>query len=237
MFGLFRRRPASLPPRWRELLDARLPHCRALTPELRTRFEARVMEFLARKKFYGCSDLAVTEDMRVLIAGMACLLILRPDAQVYPRLRSVLLYPTAFWVRHEEPDEIGLVYEDEVLQVGESQEWGRVILSWEDVEAALDGDPVNVPAHEFAHQLNEESPHEGAPLLADYTRWSKVMSAAYKDLLEHGSAVLDDYGSEGPGEFFAVATEAYFQSGRALNLHHRELHELLRDYYLIDTAH
>jgi MtfA peptidase len=236
MFGLFRRRPAPLPPRWRELLAARLPHHDRLTPELRARFEPRVMEFLARKKFYGCNDLAVTEEMRVLVAGMACLLVLRPDARVYPQLRSVLLYPTAFWVRHEEPDEIGLVYEDEVLQVGESQEWGRVILSWEDVEAALAGDPVNVPAHEFAHQLDEESPHEGAPLLPDYTRWSKVMGEAYAALCERGSEVLDDYGTEGPAEFFAVATEAYFQSGRELRRHHPGLYELLRDYYLLDTA-
>jgi MtfA peptidase len=233
----FRRRPASLPEPARALLATRLPHWDRLTPELRARFEARVVEFLARKKFYGCNDLQVTEEMRVLVAGLAALLILRPDARVYPQLRSVLLYPTAFWVRHEEPDEAGVVYEDEVLQVGESQEWGRVILSWEDVEAALEGDPVNVPAHEFAHQLDGENPgHDGAPALADYARWSKVMTAAYDALCERGSAVLDDYGTEGPAEFFAVATEAYFQSGRALRKHHRELYELLRDYYLLETA-
>lgn len=232
----FRRKPAELPERWRALLAARLPQWPRLTPELRARFEPRVMEFLGKKKFYGCNGLAVTEDMRVLVAGMACLLVLRPDARVYPQLRSVLLYPTAFWVRHEEPDDLGLVYDDEVLQLGESQEWGRVILSWEDCEAALAGDPVNVPAHEFAHQLNEESPHEGAPLLPDYARWSKVMTAAYEELCDRGSPVLDDYGTEGPGEFFAVATEAYFQDGAALRRHHRELYELLRDYYLVETA-
>jgi Mlc titration factor MtfA (ptsG expression regulator) len=232
----FRRPPAPLSESRRATLAARLPHWDKLTPELRARFEPRVAEFLDRKKFYGCNDLAVTEEMRVLVAGMACLLILRPDARVYPNLRSVLLYPTAFWVRHEEPDEVGVVYEDEVLQVGESQDWGRVVLSWEDVEAALDGDPVNVPAHEFAHQLNDESPHEGAPLLADYTRWSKVMGAAYEELCDRGSPVLDDYGTEGPAEFFSVATEAYFQSGRALKRNHRELYELLRDYYLLETA-
>jgi Mlc titration factor MtfA (ptsG expression regulator) len=203
---------------------------------LRARFEPRVVEFLARKKFYGCNDLVVTEDMRVLIAGMACLLVLRPEARVYPDLRSVLLYPTAFWVRHEEPDETGVVYEDEVLQVGESQQWGRVILSWEDAQAALDGDEVNVPAHEFAHQLDDENPGtEGAPLLADYARWSKVMGAAYRQLCDRGSEVLDDYGTEGPSEFFAVATESYFQRGRELKRHHRELFDLLRDYYLLDT--
>jgi hypothetical protein len=233
----FRRKPAPFPPRWHALLAQRLPHHARLTPELRERFEARVLEFLRQKRFYGCNDLQVTEDMRVLIAGMACLLILRPDARVYPGLRSVLLYPTAFWVRHEEPDDIGLIYDDEVLQVGESQDWGRVVLSWEDVEAALDGDAVNVPAHEFAHQLDDENPGmDGAPRLPDYARWSRVMTAAYDALCDQGSPVLDDYGTEGPAEFFAVATESYFQRGAALRRHHRELYELLRDYYLLDTA-
>jgi MtfA peptidase len=215
-----------------------LPHYAALTPEQRERFERRVQEFLVKKRFYGCNGLAVTEEMRVLVAGLACLLILRPQARVYPELRSVLLYPTAFWVRHEEPDELGLVHEDEVLQLGESQEWGRVVLSWEDVEAALAGEEINVVAHEFAHQLDDENPaHEGAPALPDYARWSQVMRTAYQELGERGSPVLDDYGTEGPAEFFAVATEAYFQSGTDLARHHPELFALLRDYYLMDTAH
>lgn len=231
-----RRKPEPLPAAWRQLLDTRLPHCATLAPELRGRFEPRVMEFLAKKKFYGCDGLVVTEEMRVLVAGQAALLVLREDARVYPALRSVLLYPTAFWVRHEEPDEAGVVYEDEVLQIGESQDWGRVILSWEDVQAALEGDPVNVPVHEFAHQLDEENPEtEGAPLLADYARWSQVMGAAYEQLRRRRSPVLDDYGREGPAEFFAVASEAYFQSGAALKKHHADLHALLKDYYLLET--
>jgi Mlc titration factor MtfA (ptsG expression regulator) len=233
---IFRRKPALMPDDMRTLLHARLPHCAKLPPELRARFEPRVMEFLGKKKFYGCDGLAITEEMRVLVAGQASLLILREDARVYPQLRSVLLYPTAFWVRHEEPDEAGVVYEDEVLQIGESQEWGRVVLSWEDVEAALAGDPVNVPVHEFAHQLDEENPEtEGAPLLPDYARWSSVMSDAYGRLCKKGSPVLDEYGCEGPAEFFAVASEAYFQSGAQLKKHHAGLHALLRDYYLLET--
>ena len=233
---IFRRKPIVMPDAMRTLLHERLPHCAKLPPELRARFEPRVVEFLSKKRFYGCDGLSVTDEMRVLVAGQACLMILREDARVYPALRSVLLYPTAFWVRHEEPDEAGVVYEDEVLQVGESQEWGRVILSWEDCEAALAGDPVNVPAHEFAHQLDEENPAtEGAPLLADYARWSQVMGEAYERLRKKGSAVLDDYGCEGPAEFFAVASEAYFQSAARLKRHHRDLFELLKDYYLLDT--
>ena len=233
----FRRPAPTLSEEQRALLEKRLPHYRLLAGALRERFHQRVAEFLARKRFYGCNGLQVTDEMRVLIAGMACLLILRPEARVYPALRSVLLYPTAFWVRHEEPDDAGVVHEDEVLQVGESQDWGRVILSWEDAEAALEGDPVNVPAHEFAHQLDDENPGSaGAPRLADYSQWSEVMTSAYDALCRKGSPVLDDYGTEEPAEFFAVATEAYFQNGRALKKHHPALYGLLRDFYLVDTA-
>lgn len=225
--------PAELPPTWQALLRARLPHYLRLAPELRQRFDHKLRRFLDEKRFYGCNDLQVTEEMRVLIAGMACLLILRPGAPVYPQLRSILVYPTAFWVRHQEPDEIGLVYNDEVLQVGESQDWGRVVLSWEDIESALAGDEVNVAVHEFAHQLDDG---QGAPRLEDYRRWSRIMQKAYDELCERGSPVLDDYGTEGPAEFFAVASEAYFQRGAELRRHHPELYRLLRDYYLLDTC-
>ncbi|MCI0749838.1 MAG: zinc-dependent peptidase [Nevskiales bacterium] len=221
------------PSQWRFLFESSLPHYHGLSPELRERFESQVQRFLAGKRFYGCNGLEVTEDMRVLVAGLACLLILRPDAKVFPNLRSVLLYPTAFWVRHEEPDEIGVVHEGEVLQVGESQDWGRVVLSWEDVEAALAGDAVNVVAHEFAHQLDVGA---GAPNLPDYARWSRVMQEAYDELCAKGSPVLDAYGAEGPAEFFAVATESYFQRGEELRSHHPELYVLLKDYYLLETA-
>lgn len=230
---MFSRKPAIFPEPWRKVLAARLRHYPALPPELRLRFEAQLQGVLAGKKFYGCNGLQVTEEMQVLVAGIGALLVLRPDAEPYPELRSILMYPTAFWVRHEEPDEDGLVYEGEVLQLGESQDWGRIILSWEDVEAALDGADVNVAAHEFAHQLDVG---DGAPGLRDYTRWSTVMQAAFDALLADGSPVLDDYGCEGPAEFFAVATEAYFQRGTELRRHHPSLYALLRDYYLLDTA-
>jgi Mlc titration factor MtfA (ptsG expression regulator) len=224
------------PARWRVLLERRLPQYARLDAAQRERLQRQVQRFLAGKEFHGCNGLAVTGDMRVLVAGMACLLALRRDAAPFPKLRSVLLYPEAFWVHHPEPDELGLVSDEPVLQIGESWSDTRVVLSWEDVEAALAGGETNVVAHEFAHQLDDEDAAEGAPRLADYRRWSQVMRAAYDALRAQGSPVLDDYGAEGPGEFFAVATEAYLQRGAELKRHHPELYALLRDYYLIDTA-
>ncbi len=232
-----RRERAPFLPEWRLTLKKHLPWLARLTPEQRVLHERRTQEFLSDIRFVGCNGLKLTDEMRLLIAGMACLLILRPEAHVYRGLQAVLVYPAAFWVRHEEPDELGLVDDGPQLQIGESWNGERVILSWQDVEAALAGDPVNVLVHEFAHQLDDENPGTlGAPRLADYSQWSRVMKAEYERLQRRASPVLDDYGLEGPQEFFAVATEAYFQSGAELWREHPKLYQLLRDYYLIDTA-
>jgi Mlc titration factor MtfA (ptsG expression regulator) len=233
-------RPAPLPPfprAWHRLFERRLPHYMRLSPVQRGLLQQRVQVFLRDKRFHGCNGLEVSEEMRVLIAGLACLLILRPDAHVYPRCSAVLLYPEAFWVRHAEPDELGLVDDDPDLQIGESWRGDRVILSWADVEAALTGDAVNVVAHEFAHQLDDENPgSEGAPRLPDYARWSKVMQAAFDELCERGSEVIDDYGSAGPAEFFAVVVEAYFQRGTELRRDHAPVYQVMRDYFGVETA-
>jgi len=209
-------------------LSARLP------PALRARHAERVTQFLHGKRFYGCGGLEVSDDMRRRVAELACLLILREDAAVFPHLRSVLLYPSAFLVPQHEPDELGLVSDEPLEQIGESWLGDRVVLSWADVEAALAGDSTNVVAHEFAHQLDIG---QGFPAGVDPARWAPVMQQEYERLRRHRRPpVLDPYGAEGPEEFFAVATEAFFQRGAALEQHHPELYGLLREFYGFETA-
>lgn len=229
--------PAGSPLEWRDLIDDRLPLVARLNPEQRVRFHGSVERFLATKRFVGCAGLDVTDEMRALVAGTACLMILRPGSDVFPRLKEVLLYPGPFLVPVEEPDELGLVPDEPEERIGESWQGDRVILSWPDVEAALDGDEVNVVVHEFAHQLDDEGgAGEGAPELADYSRWSGVMKAEFERLRRHRRPrVLDPYGAESPAEFFGVVSEAFFQRGAELAQHHPQLYDLLRDYYGFET--
>lgn len=226
------------PLNWKDLLDDRITLVARLSPAQRERYHGLVQRFLDQKRFVGCAGLEVTEEMRVLIAGMACLLVLRPDAALFPELRQVLIYPGPFLVPVTEPDELGLVSDEPEERIGESWQGDRVILSWPDVEAALDGDEVNVVVHEFAHQLDDEGrAGEGAPRLADYSRWSEVMKAEFERLRRHRRPrVLDPYGGESPAEFFGVVTEAFFQRGPELSVHHPALYGLLRDFYGFDTA-
>lgn len=229
---------ARSPLEWKDLLDDRLALIARLSPPQRGHYHALVERFMEQKRFVGCAGLEVTDEMRALIAGMACLLILRPGAKMFPQLKQVLIYPGPFLVPVTEPDEFGLVSDEPEERIGESWQGDRVILSWQDVEAALDGDEVNVVVHEFAHQLDDESAAgEGAPLLHDYARWSEVMKSEFERLRRHRRPrVLDPYGAESPAEFFGVVTEAWFQRGAELAQHHPALYALLRDYYGFESA-
>jgi len=236
-----RRARGALPPlpeRWRERIAELVPQAAYVPAALEPLYAQRIEHFLRDKRFMGCNGFVVEDEHRLIVAGLVGLLLLREDAEVFPQLRSVLLYPTAFLVRHEEPDELGLVYDEPIEQIGESWQGDRVLLSWEDVEAALNGDSVNVVIHEFAHQLDDENPWtEGAPAMKDYTQWSQVMQREYERLRRHRRPpVLDPYGAESPGEFFGVVSEAFFQTPQALQRHHAELYALLAAYYQLDPA-
>lgn len=242
LWHLFRPTPIPaepLPPQWQARLAELVPQSAWVPAASRALYESRVEEFLKTKRFVPCGGMQqVTDEQRLAIAGYACLLLLRPDAHVYPELRSVLLYPDAFLVPQTEPDELGLVPDEPEERLGESWAGERVLLSWTDVEAARQGDSVNVVVHEFAHQLDDEAPGiEGAPRLRDYERWSEVMQKEYARLQRHRRPpVLDPYGAESPGEFFGVVTEAFFQNPEELQRHHAELYALLADYYRLDPC-
>lgn len=218
------------------LLDAQLPWRRCLTSAQRDRHLRHTQRLLQRLDFYGCNGFEVTLQQAQLVCGLAALLWLRDDSEPFPALRSVLLYPAAFGVRDPEPDELGLVWDEPLETLGESWSAQRVILSWEAVEAALGGDPLNVVVHEFSHQLDDLAPEaEGAPPLPEYAQWSRIMGAEFEALQHCESPVIDPYGAQSPAEFFAVVMESYFQNGPALHELHPELYQLLADFVGFET--
>ncbi|MFM7577783.1 MAG: zinc-dependent peptidase, partial [Microcystaceae cyanobacterium] len=119
-----------------------------------------------------------------------------------------------------------------------------VILSWQTIQADLKSpqDGHNVIFHEFAHQLDQaHGGANGVPRLktqADYDRWSRIFTAEYQQLLSQlgqgMSTVIDPYGATNPVEFFAVVTETFWEKAPALARDHRQLYELLKDFYQFD---
>lgn len=236
------RRSEPFPDAWRALLERNVHLYRKLPPPLREQLHGHVHAFLHSKTFHGCAGFEVTDEVRVMIAAQACMLLLNRDTDYFPGFSTILVYPGSFMTRSVEHDgPIAGMTED--VRAGESWQRGPVVLSWEDVVhgAQHEGDAYNVVIHEFAHKLDEENSHvDGVPWLEDasqYAQWSSVFRDEFEALRARGgSPVLDEYGASSPAEFFAVATEAFFERPHALAERHAALYDALRRYYKLDPC-
>jgi Mlc titration factor MtfA (ptsG expression regulator) len=232
---------------WRTMLEREAPLYRAMPTQLRLRIEPLARRFLDRVEFVGCNGLEVTDEMRLTIAVQACLLIVHHKRYAYEDLRSVLLYPGEFVVTESEQDDAGVVTEGTRAISGQTLDTSRIVLSWADVKdsGAVDGEAYNVVLHEFAHHLDHAidsalSDSSSAPEDQDFERWHAVFEREYEALCEavdrDEPTLIDPYATEHPAEFFAVATETFFELPRELRRQHPHLHAELVRYYGLDPA-
>ncbi len=233
-----------MPAAWRVILARNIPIYASMSDELQHQLHKLVQQFLFQKKFVGCAGLDIDDTMRVTIAGQACLLLLNRPTRVYPDLTTILVYPSAFLVPRKHVDEAGVVTEARQDLLGESWGDGRVILSWDHIQRGAGDwtDGQNVVLHEFAHQLDSESgSNNGAPYLGsetNYRSWSDVLARDYAslrtDAMYRQQSVMDHYGATSPAEFFAVATETFFEKPWQLAARHPALFAELFKYYRVD---
>jgi hypothetical protein len=229
-------------------IDRNVPAVRHLPPELRARLESLMSAFLAEKQFIGCNGLVVSDEIRATIAALACLLVLGRRGH-YDALHSILVYPGAFWVEDEVEDEAGVVEKRRRVLSGEAWDSSRIILSWDDVlEAAhAPGEGYNVALHEFAHYLDAEGLGLAAPppsspqgSIRTVEAWANDLAAEFEALLDAVDSgeytFLDPYAAEDEAEFFAVATEDFFERPSGLRSAHPRLYGLLQEFYALDPA-
>jgi Mlc titration factor MtfA (ptsG expression regulator) len=258
MFGYFKRRRRAkvaarpFPPQWQAVLD-RLPMYTRLPDADRHELRTLVSIFLSEKRFEGCAGLEITDEIRVTIAAQACVLLLRRQTDIYPKLTSILVYPATYVATFKRPGPGGIVTEGAMPHAGES--WnglysaasgGPIVLSWRDVRrgAACASDGNNVVFHEFAHQLDSEDGEvNGAPVLDDrshYIAWARVLgekfTSLHQDLAKGDPAWINPYAATNPAEFFAVLTEFFFERPRTLLARHPLLYAQLASFYKQDPA-
>jgi Mlc titration factor MtfA (ptsG expression regulator) len=240
----------QFPGNWEAIVRQRLPFYQRMPPKMKRALQNRIIHFVAGKRFEGCAGQRINDNVRVSIAAQACLLVLNRSGDYYSELHTILVYPTGFLVSHGNVNEHGLVSDGEQALAGESWNNGRIVLSWEDVQRGASdfSDGSNVVLHEFAHQLDHQSgATNGAPLLANrvaYQQWAEVFSDEFKRLQARAQdvglyqyqaeEVLDFYGATEPAEFFAVATETFYEKPEKLLEQHPQLFEQLRLYYGVD---
>lgn len=245
------RRP--FPPEWERILQERLGFWARLSPADRAELRRHILVFLEEKHFEGAGGLTVTDEMRVLIAAQACLLLLHRDTDYYPGVKTIVLYPSAFITTSKRVGPGGVITEETGVRLGEA--WhgvnsplsgGPVILAWDHVaQGAADvHDGQNVVLHEFAHALDGEAGGmDGAPLLdrrSMYVAWARVLGHEYQQLMQavvRGCPhTLNAYAATNPAEFFAVATEMFFEQPVKMKTRHPELYEQLASFYKQDPA-
>ena len=248
MFGfLVNRRRAKIrkglfSSKWIEILRQNLPIYLKLTANDQRELHGHILVFLEEKTFEGCGGLEIDDEIRVTIAAQACLLLLHRKPAYYPTLRTILVYPSSYLAKNPYDEN------SQAHRLGESWQYGPVVLAWDSSRQggrnAYDG--RNVVMHEFAHQLDQiDGVADGAPLLGQgedwvgrkrmYRSWALVFSREF-ELLQNRAAkgkktVIDQYGTTNPAEFFATATEAFFEKPRQLKKKRPELYEELRSYY------
>ena len=242
------RRPVTRgtpPPRWDEILRRDFPLAASLTSDQRSRLLGHVLQLVDGCRWEGCGGLELTEEMQVLIAAQACLLVNAQEGDPYPHVDTILVYPGTFrpkrfsWTPSADA-------EPGRPTLGEAWQHGVVILAWDRARAGARNpfDGRNVVLHEFAHQLDgADGAMDGTPPLdgrSAYAAWAGVLEREF-DALQAAEAggrrtVLDHYGAENRAEFFAVATEAFFEKPRQLRQKHPELYRELGRFYRQDPA-
>ncbi|MEN8142867.1 MAG: M90 family metallopeptidase [Thermodesulfobacteriota bacterium] len=229
------------PPEWLAILKENLPPYQKLSPELQQQLKDYIRIFIAEKSFEGCGGLTLTDEIRVTIGAQACMLLLNRKCDCYPKLYSILVYPSTYVAGHR--NSLDLQPSEVSVRLGESWNHGAVVLAWDSVKkgAVNFRDGHNVAMHEFAHQLDQEDGRgDGAPILgmrSAYSAWSRVFSREYELLLHRTrkgkKSVMDKYGATNPAEFFAVATETFFEKPRQMQKRHPELYRELQGFYKV----
>ncbi len=241
-----RRRRVSalpLPEEWKQIIEKHVPLTKRLPDAMKEQLQGLVQVFLNEKRFEGCGGLEVTDEIRVTVAAQACMLLLNRQATYFPKLHDIFVYPHTYVAKTLSSDGRVVVDRDSV-RLGESWQNGPVVLAWDSVKGGTSNvhDAQNVVLHEFAHQLDQEDgTADGAPILsrrARYVAWARVLGAEYENLRgskkKRRRSVMNKYGATNPAEFFAVATETFFEKPKQMQKRHPELYDELRDYYKLD---
>ena len=229
---------------WRKIIQRRMPYFNQMPVDLQLQLKQHIQIFISEKKFIGCNGINITDEIKVTIAAQACLLLLNKNTNYYPKLRTILVYPSAFVKKQQQLNVDGTQSIESIALTGESWGFGRIVLSWQDSLAGAEqpNDGHNLVIHEFAHQLDQENGvANGAPILGkdqDYKTWSDVFNRQFSLLQQQVSlgqaSLFDKYGATNPAEFFAVASEVFFEKAKQLSIQYPLFYRQMSAYYRVD---
>jgi Mlc titration factor MtfA (ptsG expression regulator) len=200
-----------------------------------------ILIFINTKEFVGV-NVAVTDEMKVVIAFHACILLLNAVIEsCYENLATVLIYSHTI-VANQVSNNGGIFTKGDFLLEGQSAS-DTVVIAWNDAKKdAYHIHNDNVIIHEFAHELDFlDGSADGTPPLPEskYHEWAKVLSDEFNKLSEVALKnrdwgeykLIGAYAATNEAEFFAVVTERYFENPEALKKHFPDLFKELDSFY------
>jgi MtfA peptidase len=244
---------------WRQVTE-RYHVMQRLSMEENRRLRLIASDFLSRKTLSGAAEFDITALMKVQIAAQACILVLELGVDYFDGWSEIVVYPGKFAPKREVTDHAGVVHTTRDALAGEAWLGGPVVLSYEDVTEVDHHhhrghhSAYNVVIHEFAHKLDmRNGDANGFPPLhgkMSAVAWKRDFMAAYLDFCKHvdhadeyehldnGASLdalpMDPYGSESPAEFFAVASETFFERPESLAAGYPQVYAQLKAFYKQD---
>jgi len=238
---------APFPSSWEDIILRNVAHYRMLDEAEREHLRALIQVFIAEKHWEGAGGLELTDEIRVTVSAQACLLLLGLPHNFYRDVESIVVYPSTVVPPQRTPGVFEsttapLKVEQPIL--GQAFQRGPVIIIW---DAALRAgrhpeSGHNVIYHEFAHKLDMlDGVADGTPPMRDreeYRDWVVTCSREYLRLKQETGrgkkSFLNAYGATNEAEFFAVATEQFFDQPQLMTKHAPDLYRVLKEYYRQD---
>lgn len=219
----------------RSLLSEQVPFYRELSETQKTEFEKRMMHFLATTKITGINTEVEVLD-KILIAAGAIIPIFGFKNWEYMNLNEVLLYPDAFNDTFAQQG----AGRTTLGVVGTGPYQNMMILSQHELRQGFlnKSGKSNTAIHEFVHLVDKtDGEVDGVPeflLSKEYALpWLHLVHHNIQEILKNESDI-NPYGAINKAEFFAVASEYFFERPDLLQEKHPELYEILTKIFRQD---
>lgn len=237
------------PDSWEEIIQHNVAHYCMLDDDERSHLQDLIQVFISEKTWEGAGGLEITHEIQVTISAQACLLLLGLEHNFYQNVESIIVYPSTVISPQRQPgffENTITPVEPEQPILGQAFRQGPVIIVW---DAALRSGRHpegghNVIYHEFAHKLDmlDHTPDGTPPLRSsdEYRDWVQICSREYlrlrHDIKKGKKSFLNNYAGTNEAEFFAVATEQFFDQPRVMLNHAPDLYRVLQEYYRQDPV-
>lgn len=220
------------PDNYKDILQKKVAFYNSLNDPDKKTFEFKIQEFLLNHRITGIEcDVSIEDNL--LVAASAIIPVFRFPKWKYTNLYEVFLYPEHFNDHHE----IKGCGRTILGMVGTGYMDGKMVLSKRALHHGFDNetDKKNTAIHEFVHLIDKiDGKIDGIPeiLLENQCSipWIDLIEQKMEDIYNDKSDI-NQYGGTSRIEFFAVASEYFFERPKLLSKKHPELYKILEDMF------